>query len=394
MLSFSRYRAVLQRSEIRGAIASSILGRLPIGMAGLALMLAAQASTGSFASAGLLTGAYVAGLAILAPWIGRYIDRRGPRGALIVCALAYPAMLAALVASMRFGIPASISALASLVAGAAFPPITVYMRAFLKQRLGTNDAELSAAYSLESLLIESIFIVGPAAVALFVAFGSPEAAVLFAAACAFAGTLLFLGSPALRHWKIEPRETSSILGPLAEPGFTALLATIALYASAFGMVEMGVTGYATEWRNPALAGVLLALMSIGSAAGAIGYGGRVWRAPLQRQFPAMLFLMGGGIATLGTISDPWIFAPLSAFAGIVMAPALIIQSMLVAKIARPIHSTEAFTWSSTALLAGVSGGIALAGSILDQAPASNVFVAAGVAAMLAAALAITLLRTR
>lgn len=394
MLSFNRYRAVLQRPEIRSAIASSVLGRLPIGMAGLALMLAAQASAGSFASAGLFTGAYVAGLAILAPWIGRYIDRHGPRGVLFGCALAYPAMLVALVASMRFGIPASASALIALFAGAAFPPITVCMRAFLKQRLGANDADLSAAYSLESLLIESMFIIGPAAVALFVAFASPEAAVLFAAACAFAGTLLFLTSPALHHWKIEPRATSSVFGPLAEPGFPALLATIGLYASAFGMVEMGITGYATEWRNPALAGALLALMSIGSAAGAIGYGGRVWRAPLQRQFASMLFLMGGGIAMLGTISEPWIFAPLSVLAGIVMAPALIIQSMLVAKIARPSHSTEAFTWSSTALLVGVSGGIALAGSILDQAPASTAFVAAGAAAMLAAALAITLLRTR
>ena len=35
-----------------------------------------------------------------------------------------------------------------------------------------------------------------------------------------------------------------------------------------------------------------------------------------------------------------------------MAPALIIQSMLVAKTARPEHSTEAFTWSTSALLVG------------------------------------------
>lgn len=394
MLSFRQYEAVLRRAEIRGAIASSILGRLPIGMAGLALMLAAQASAGSFASAGLFTGAYVAGLACLAPWLGRYIDRHGPRATLISCAIAYPAMLLALIASIHSGLPPTVCALIAFVAGAAFPPITVCMRTFLKRQLGTNDAELSAAYSLESLLIESIFIVGPAVVALFVALSSPEAAVLFAAASAFLGTLLFLRSPALRHWKIEARVPSSLFGPLAEPGFPALLATIALYASAFGMVEMGITGYATELRSPALAGLLLALMSVGSAAGALGYGGRTWHAPLRRQFATMLSLMGGGIALLGAIAEPWLFASFSVIAGIVMAPALIIQSMLVAKIARPIQLTEAFTWSSTALLAGVSAGIAFAGSILDHSPASTVFVTAGVASIIAAGLAIALLRVR
>ena len=45
-------------------------------------------------------------------------------------------------------------------------------------------------------------------------------------------------------------------------------------------------------------------------------------------------------------------------AGVVMAPALIIQSMLVAKTARAEQMTEAFTWSTSALLAEVvrSGG--------------------------------------
>ena len=394
MLSFNRYRDVLRQPELRGAIASSVLGRLPIGMAGLALMLAAQASAGSFGSAGLLTGAYVAGLAFLAPWAGRYIDRNGPRAALIAAAIAYPTMLLLVLASMHFGIPASVSAFTAFIAGAAFPPITVCMRAFLKQRLGESDDALSAAYSLESLLIESIFILGPAAVALFVAVASPGAAVLFAATCAFVGTLLFVRSPALQLWKIEPREPSNVFGPLAEPGFPGLLATIALYASAFGMLEMGIAGYATELQSPALAGVLLALMSVGSAAGALAYGGRIWRASLRRQFPTMLFLLGAGISLLGMITETWLFALFSVVAGVVMAPAMIIQSMLIAKISRPAHSTEAFTWSSTALLAGVSIGIASAGSILDHSPASTVFVAGGLAAMLAAVLAITLLRVR
>lgn len=393
MLSFARYITILEKPELKGAIAASVIGRLPIGMAGLALMLATQETTGSFATAGAITGAYIAGLAFLAPLLGRSIDRSGPRGVLAACGIAYPAMLCLLIASLRFGAPVPLAFAIAFVAGACYPPITVCMRAFLRQRL-TDDALLSASYSMESLLIESIFILGPMLVAVFVATLSAQAAVLFAAACSFAGTLMFLNSAAIRLWRIEPRKPSSLVGPLAEPGFPALLATIVCYATAFGLVEIGITGFANEWSRPALAGVLLALMSVGSATGALAYGGRTWHAPLRRQFAAMLFLMGAGIAILAGIHDAWLFAFLSVFAGIVMAPALIIQSMLVAKLAKPQHSTEAFTWSSTGLLAGVSTGIALGGLILESAPASAVFATAGIASMAAAILALALLRDR
>jgi MFS family permease len=391
MLSLDRYANVLGRPELTGAIVASIIGRIPIGMGGLAIMLAVQEASGSFGRAGIVTAFYIAGLALLSPLLGRRIDRAGPHGTLTVCAITYPVALCGLVASLHFGLPLPFTLAVAFAAGACYPPITVCMRAFLKQRLA-DESLLSAAYSLESLLIESIFIVGPMLVALFVAFLSAQAAVLFAAACSLVGTVMFVNSSALRHWRIERRMPASLFGPLAEPGFPALLLTVLCYASAFGLVEIGITGYSAELHRPALAGVLLALMSVGSATGAIVYGGRTWHAPLRRQFAAMLFVMGAGIALLAAISDPWLFAFLSIFAGIVMAPALIIQSMLVAKISTPQHSTEAFTWSSTGLLTGVSAGIAIGGWILESAPAAAVFVASGFAAMLAAAIATALLR--
>lgn len=391
MLSLSRYAALLEKSELKGAIIASIVGRIPIGMAGLAIMLAVQEASSSFGRAGAIAAFYIAGLAFLAPVLGRAIDRTGPRRILATCAIVYPLMLCLLVASVRFDAPLPIALGVAFGAGASYPPITVCMRAFLKQRLG-EDALLSAAYSMESILIETIFIAGPLLVALFVAGVSAQAAVLFAAACAFIGTLMFLNSAALRLWRIEPHASSSLLGPLAERGFPALLITILCYSIAFGLVEIGITAYASELGSPALAGVLLALMSVGSAAGAVVYGSRTWHAPLRRQFATMLFLMGAGIAILAATREAWVFALLSVFAGIVMAPALIIQSMLVAQIASSRHSTEAFTWSSTGLLAGVSSGIAIGGLILETSPSPAVFAASGAAAMTAAAIAVAVLR--
>jgi predicted MFS family arabinose efflux permease len=257
------------------------------------------------------------------------------------------------------------------------------MRTYLKQRL-VDDALLAAAYSLESVLIESVFIVGPVFVSLFIAFDSPAMAVYFAAGCGFAGTLLFLRSPALRGWRIEPRTSAGFLGPLAQPGFLPLIGVILCYSIAFGLLEIGITAYATELGRPALAGVFLGLMSAGSAFGGLAYGSRNWGLPLARQFAMMLGLMAVGLGVLAFNWHPWLFAALCVLAGLVMAPALIIQSMLVAKTARPEHSTEAFTWSSSALLAGVGIGFALGGVLLEVARSPAALAAGAASALLAA----------
>ncbi len=392
VISLARYTALLAQPTLRSAFAASVLGRLPIGIAGLSILMMARDATGSFASAGVVAAWYVAGLAATAPVLGRVIDRYGPRSTLFCCALAFPSSLAALVVALSMPAPLWLAFVLAAGAGAAFPPITVCMRTFFKLRL--KDDSLATAYSLESVLIELIFILGPVLVAMFVAFASPAAAVLFAAACGCAGTLLFRDSEALRRWTIVERADSSLFGPLAEPGFVPLLAVILCYATSFGLVEIGTIAFATELNNDALAGVLLGIMSIGSAAGGIVYGSRSWRLPLARQFPLMLALMGLCVGPLALWSSSWAFGIWCLVAGIAMAPALIMQSMLVARNARPEYSTEAFTWSTTGLLAGVGVGLTAGGLLLEHARSPAVFAAATALAIAAGAMSLLLVKIR
>lgn len=383
MISLSRYGAVLRARDTRLTFAASVVGRLPIGITGLAILLLVQGNTGSFAQAGIATAGYVIGLATVAPLLGRWIDRRGPRTALLACGVLFPGALVGLVAAVTAGSGAWLTPFLAAAAGATYPPITVCMRTYFRQRLG-DDALLATAYSLESVLIELIFIAGPMLVATFVALASPRMAVWFAAGCGGVGALLFSRSPALRNWRVEPRLAGGLLGPLADVRFVALIAVVLCYSTAFGLLEIGITAYATEAGNTALAGVLLGLMSIGSALGGLAYGSRSWHVPLARQFAATLAIMGAGLAVLALPWGPWIFAVLSVFAGVVMAPALIIQAMLVAKTARADHATEAFTWSSSALLGGVGIGLAAGGGLLEMFPAVAAIAAAAAAALAAA----------
>jgi MFS family permease len=391
VISLARYATLLERPELKRTIVASVIGRLPIGILGLAILLATQASSGSFGLAGAVAACYLAGLASMAPVLGRIIDRTGPARTLLVSAFVFPATLVTLVAALRFGTPLWTAFALAALAGASFPPITVCLRTFLRQRL-LDEAQLATAYSLESVLIEIIFIIGPMLVALFVAYAAASTAVLFAAACGLAGALLFLRSPALVHWRIQERKSASMFGPLAVRGFVPLLAVILAYSGAFGLVEIGVTAYAAESGRPALAGLILGLMSVGSAAGGLAYGSRSWRLPLARQFALMLLIMGVGVALLALVANIFAFTALSIAAGVVMAPALIMQSMLVARTAPPQYSTEAFTWSASCLLSGVGVGLAAGGLLLEYANSSAVFLAAGAVACSAALLAFAALR--
>lgn len=389
MISLERYRALFSAPGMAGLFLASVVGRLPIGMSGLAILLLVQGESGSFAAGGMATGCYVAGLAGVAPLLGRIIDRNGPQLTLLACALLFPASMAALVISVDANAATSVILLCAIAAGATFPPVTVCMRTYLRQRI-SGDAALATAYSADSILIEVMFIAGPMLVAFFVAYSTPSAAVWFAAAAGFIGALLFFGS--LREWKIELRRERTLLGPLAQRDFVLLIGIVLCYAMAFGLTELAVAAFASEARRPALAGVFLGLMSAGSAFGGLAYGSRSWRGALIRQFSVTLAVMGAGLLVL---AGPWsvvAFGLLSIFAGVVMAPALIIQSMLVAKTAKPEQVTEAFTWSTSGLLAGIGFGMAAGGALVEWGRSPAALCAAGTAALIAAAAAAIMAR--
>jgi MFS family permease len=391
VISLSRYTDLLQARDVRQIFAASFIGRLPIGVTGLALLLFVQSTLGSFAQGGAAAAFYMAGLAIMAPILGRVIDRRGPRSVLAATAVLFPAALLSLVWAVEHVGSAAIVLAAGV--GATFPPITVCMRTYFRQRLA-NELLLATAYSLESVLIELIFILGPLAVALFVALATPAMAVYFAAGCGSIGALLFFRSAAVRAWRIEQRSMARLLGPLGERGFIPLIAVVLCFAAAFGFLEIGATAYATEQGSAALAGLLLGLMSVGSAFGGLAYGSRSWRLPLGMQFSLLMALVGIGLTLLSLASDPAVFAAIGFAAGIVMAPVLIVQSMLVAKSVRPEHTAEAFTWSASALLAGVGLGLAGGGLLLETYRSNAAIAGAAASALLGAALARFALKDR
>lgn len=371
---------------MRDALLASIPGRLPIGIAGFAILLLVQHQYGSFVTAGAVSALYVLGLATVAPLVGRGIDRAGPLPVLRLCAFVYPAMLVALVVLVHVHAHVVALMLCAYVAGAALPPVTICMRT-LYPRLLADAALLQTAYSVDSVIVESVFVAGPALVALFLAGGVPQGAVLTAALAAGAGAVWFMRTPVIRDWRVLARAERSGRGIFAETGLLMLYAATVFYSVAFGLYEVGVTAWAAKRDMPATAGIALALASLGSALGALAYGAMHWRAPLRVQFLIALVLMAVGSLLVAPVDSKYLFLLMNFVAGVPMASVIATQSVLLSRLAPPGKLAESFTWGGTCLLGGISGGIALGGALAEMIAPSRILVVAacatGVAALIA-----------
>lgn len=387
MIALDRYRRLFSVPGLGRALMLSIVGRMPIGISGLAILLFVQTSTGSFTQAGVASALYVVGLGVIAPGIGRCIDRFGPHSVLAICSVLYPTALLTLVAMVIFGAQPTGIAVTAFVAGAVLPPVTICVRALLPRAV-TEGELLQTAYSVDSALVEAIFILGPALVAVFVAAGQPAGAVVFAAICAAVGGPAFLRSSAIRNWVVDkPRARRDGISALCSRPLLAVFLVTLFYSIAFGLYEVGVTAYATRRDSPALAGVALALASAGSAAGAIVYGSRRWAPPLTRQFVIALGCMAAGILIVAPVHNDYLFAAMNVVAGAPMATVIASQSLLVSRLA-PRHAlAEAFTWGSTCLLGGIGAGIAIGGILAEMVSPQWIIVAAAAATLCAAVLA-------
>jgi len=386
----ARYRAFFALPDVVRLVAMAMVARMPLGTQGLGLLLHVRDLTGSFATAGSTVGTYLAASAITAPVLGRIVDRIGPRIPLLVtgcvCPLALIAMLFA--RPLQLSVPAIVAAAA--IAGAFAPPITVLTRTMWRHRF-EHDAEAGrTAFAVDAVLVELAFTLGPALIALVLALSSPTAAYALAVVFATIAVPVFVASPALKYWRHHPDATRHLLGPLTEPRLLTVYAATTLLTFCLGLLEVGYPGFATALGITALSGVLLAVNSIGSAAGGLAYGGLHLEMPLERQLRRTLVLLALAILPQVWVESPWLLAVLACLAGVFIAPSLTAVTLLVTANAPPRYATEAFTWSATCIVTGVGAGMAAGGYLVERFDAHAVFALSALGALGAAVIALAL----
>lgn len=378
---FRRYVDFLRQPDVAMLMAVALLSRMPIGMVGFSMLMFLREHLGSFSLAGSAVGIFFVAMAIAAPVQGRLIDTIGPRLPLWVTGVVQPlAMLTVLACGLAGASYAWIAAACALT-GAFAPPITVLTRTIWRHRFERED-DRRTAFSLDAVLIELNFTVGPAVVAAMLAGFGSTAAFLLSIGVAIVSFAIYIASPALRYVRREPPAERHMLGPLTDSRLLLLFVATFGLTVCFGMLEVGYPGYATFLAMPALGGVLLALNAVGSAMGGAIFGGLNLRMPVERQFAAAMGLMSLPLLLHTAVAGyPVLFGAAAFLAGMLIAPTIASQSVLISRIAPAKYATEAFTWSSTFIVSGLGAGMALGGMLVETVGIRTAFaIAAAIAA--------------
>jgi MFS family permease len=385
------YAAFFQPLGIKRFVAVGFLARLPIGTLGLSTLLHVRDLTGSIAFAGSVVGAQLVAAAMMAPVLGRLIDTRGP-GRVLRMTATIPALS---ILCVFFAGPWQLSRpailIAAIVTGAFIPPVTTIVRTIWRHRF-EDERVRQTAFALDSVLIELSFTLGPALIAILVAIASPRAALGLAWLCTVAAVPLLYASGGMAWWKNAPTSERHLLGPLRERELLVVYAATFGLTLAFGALEVGYPGFASERATAAWGPTLIAINSVGSALGGFAYGGLHPAMPVERQLPRLMALLAVPIALHLFVDGPVTMAPLAFAAGLMIAPSMTGATLLVSRHAPPAYVTEAFTWSATAIVTGVGAGMAAGGALIERYGAKSAFVLAMSSALVAALFTLALRR--
>jgi len=368
----------------RRLLVAGIVGRLGIGMTGLALLLLVQQETGRYTPAALAGAVFALASAAAGPALGRLADRFGPSPVLLATAVLHPVALISLV--LVASGPFAVVVIAAAVAGATYPPSSAAIRgawnALTEPETGRGHLR-STAMAAETSLFEIVFVCGPLGVALCIALAGPAAAIWAAAGLTLVGTGVLARGQVMRgqrphHSAVRTRG----LGPLAVLAFPALLACTAGLGIAFGVASVAVPAFATGYAGhdaPGTAGLLLALWGLGSASGGVWFGTRHFRTPLPRQFAWWAGALALSLAVFAVMPNPVALGVALALGGATIAPGLTVQHNLVGLVAPAAMRTEAYTWMITLSVAASALGGAIAGVIADHAGPAPAFLMASLA---------------
>ncbi|MER7851375.1 MFS transporter [Streptomyces bacillaris] len=377
------YGAVLGSPYVARLLGGTLTGRLPNGMAPVAILLWATASGSSVAIGGLLSALYGLASALAQPVKGRLMDRHGQSAVHLPAALLNSALLVALPLAGPYGGPGLAAALV-VGGGLTAPPLEAGLRALWPSVL--PDPRLRhAALALDTGTQGLLYIVGPLLVAALASAYDPAVALAVTAALGLVGTATVALSPPSRRWRPDRTEDQDSARPrrLATSAVTLLFVSLTGIGFAIGAMNVWSVSMAEHHEQDMLAGIIPAAFSVGSFVGGLIYGRRAWSGTAARRLiVSTAAFLGGWLPLLGLPT------PYAATAAVVVPGAFLTVVVACAYVATDAlaptgRTTEAYAWLILSIGAGQAAGTAFAGYLAEQPLASAALPAAGAAFALA-----------
>lgn len=373
------------------AMALAVAARAPFAMVPLGTMTAITASSGSVATGGLATGIVALATAVASPLIGRWADHRGQKFVLSLLTPLNAVALLLLLAAAVIGWAGPALWLACLAVGSTSIPIGSFTRARWV-RAAKDPRDLSTAFSYESTVDELVFVLGPALVGIAASAAVPAAPLALAAALVIvAGIPFALTAPAVVDQHVGADTTTRSVRPsIPRVLWTVAPALIVMVSvgTFFGSVQAAVTQRSDVLGATGQAGLIYALMGVGSALTAL----LVVVLPERVRLVTRVLVGGLGMAALIWVAaqqgNVTLLALTLLASGLFVGPTLV-TAFTIAESRSPAGGTGvALTAMSSGITVGVSLGAALGGAVSGQFGADAAFTLAAAAGLVIAATAL------
>jgi hypothetical protein len=359
------YRRVLGAPGVKQPLAGVIIGRLSIAAEPLSTVLMIRGTSGSFAVAGAVLGAYSIAAAISLPVQGRIIDRIGQTRVIATATLVNAVGFVALILLAHDGAPAAVLVAAGTFAGLGTLPTGATMRTLWSGLV--PDPELrQAAFAIDAVALDVAWVVGPLIAAAVIALASATASMSVCIGLTILGSAVFASSAASRRWRGAPAEHRRI-GPLRSASVWTLMGAAFGVGLAVGAAELAITAFTSEHGAAELAGALIAVQALASITGGLWYGARTWGSAPGERLPVVALVFALCWAPLVAVPSIGAAFPLMALTGFALAPTISLIYLLLDSLAPVGTAAEATGWILTAIVGGAALGNAAAGVAVTEA---------------------------
>lgn len=369
----------------------AFLGRLPVAMSQLGTLLLVATATGSYGSGGIAAGTVAVSNAIGASLAGALADRIGQRPVVLVQSLLGAGALIVLVVLVNGGSSLPPVLVVAALAGLSIPQVGPLARG--RWRPMTRDEGpaqrrlVDAAFSYEGSADEASFVMGPALIGVIAVALSPGAGLVTAA-----GLLIVFGtwfalhpSAALAHR--ERMVTSA--GRLVTGVFAVLVTAQLLIGVIFGATQTGTTVLATAAGQPGLAGLVHALLGVGSVLAGLAVAGLPARWGYEQRLVVFALGLAGLSMPLLMVHTLAGLVPVVTVLGLAVAPYMISVFTLAERIVPMTRVGAAMTILAGATGIGYALGSSVAGRLADHGGYTPAFAVTVAGACLAIVLTTT-----
>ncbi|MFJ2029783.1 MFS transporter [Streptosporangium sp. NPDC087985] len=374
------YRGLFSMPGVKAFVIAGFIGRMPMSMLGIGIILLIETLTGSYAMAGAVAATVNISYAVAAPLTGRLVDRFGQARVIVPLTLTQGAALTGLMLCAEFRAPVWALFATGVATGASAVSLGSLVRARWSHLLA-GSAKLHAAFSFESVADEVVFVAGPALVTALATMVNPYAGLIVALVCTVSGTLAFAmqrgTEPPVRR---SDRHSGS---PITIPGVALLSCVFLAMGAVFGSLDLITVAFADEHGTKAAAGLLLAAVASGSLVSGLWYGARQWKISLRSRFVRALGVFAAGLIPITLIGDVRVMAPALFLAGLAISPTIITGYTLIERLVPAHLLNEGMSWVSTAIGFGVALGAWAGGRLTDTFGASNAYGFSVACAMIA-----------